>query len=307
MNKNTLLISLFLLVALGLRAQICHTSHFGLNNTTVTKIEETEYNNFHKPSARQNTYQFDAKGYVIQETFEYSGGSKPTVTQYMYDGNYTELTKHLMDEFGQPVKFFGKSGPFKIYDTQVGLLHDYTTVERNAKGEVIKLVNEKKGIAKTLETKNNQLHYCYITENGVKKPEQVYDTNQRLLGTVLFNRPENYYSYENNVPVDNTYFISKLTFKYVYEFDKAGNWIKKMTFSALPNNEYQWELIAINTRIITYTDSKLNTKPSDVLSTLDVSNFDPIRKQYEAKYTPTDVIDTNYFTQREAAFKKLLK
>ncbi|WP_410007075.1 hypothetical protein [Aequorivita nionensis] len=307
MNKNTLLISLFLLVALGLRAQICHTSHFGLNNTAVTKIEETEYVNFHKPRARKNTYQFDAKGYVTQETFEYTGDNTPTVTQYIYDDNHTELTKQLMDEYGQPVKFFGKSGPYKIYDTPTGLLFDYPVVEKNAKGEVIKLKNEKKGMEKTFETKSNQLTYCYITENGIQKPEQVYDKNQRLLGTVQYNFPETYYSYENNVPVDNTYFISKLAFKYVYEFDGAGNWIKKITFSALPTKKYQWELIAINTRIITYTDSKLNTKPNDVLHTLDVSNFDPIRKQYEVKYIPTDVIDTNYFTQREAAFKKLLK
>ncbi len=307
MNKNIIHISLFLLVTLNFRAQTFHASHFGLNNPSVTKIVETEYVNFHKPSARKNTYQFDPKGYVTQETFEYSGGSKPTVTQYMYDDNYTELTKQLMDEYGQPVKFFGKSGPFKIYATPIGLLDDYPKVETNAKGEVIKLVNEKKGMEKTLETKSNQLTYCYITENGIQKPEQVYDKNQRLLGTVQYNYPETYYSYENNGPVDNTYFISKLAFKYVYEFDGAGNWIKKMTFSALPTKKYQWELIAINTRIITYTDSKLNTKPNDVLHTLDVSNFDPIRKQYEVKYTPTDVIDTNYFTQREAAFKKLLK
>ncbi|MBT0606820.1 hypothetical protein [Aequorivita echinoideorum] len=292
---------------LTFQAQTFHVSHFELKNPAVKKIVETEYTSFNKPSARQNTFSFDDKGYVTQEIFEFSRGNKPTVTHYMYGENYSELTKQLMDQYGEPVKFFGKSGPYKIYDTKIGLLYDFPTVEKNTKGEVTKLIHEKKGIEKRIETKQNKLTYCFTTENGINKPAQVFDKNQTLLGTVQFNRPESYYSYENNVPVAYSYLISKLAFKYVYKFDQAGNWIKKLTFSAVPSKNYQWELIAINTRMITYTDGKFNTKQNEVLNTLDVTNIKPTINEYAAKHTPKDVINRDYFTKREAEFAKLLE
>jgi YD repeat-containing protein len=212
----------------------------------IESIKEAVYTARHESNEishsrlfREVEYDFDEKNYLIKETiFTFRDSHPSRVYDYKYDGNLLrEIKVRVFDKNGDLEDEFIRDKFQKSNDT---IFHHF----RFHQDSIFKLktnVYDEKGRVKKSTNKSRVTTFIYNDNSQLK--EEIF-TDEKMHGDNLKEEPKligrHSYQYddEGNViqfkSMNTNDSSEEKTTKYTYDYDKNGNWIKKIIHYPTP-------------------------------------------------------------------------
>lgn len=217
--------------------------------------------------ARNLSFNYDAKGNLVAVTDKTSGGLNRY--DYIYDEKGHLVTRKCND---LPMMKLQWTGPnmtsYYLYDRN-GSLHDGYDIEvRNLNYFISDKKDNNTRITIEMDSNGKIVEYRKVTEVGYSKPQGIrvicsyndlglldkitnsFFAGDRKITTITNIKYDSYKNIAEYITTENS--IIKKNIRYVYNYDKNGNWISKLTYSIKQGNIEVKQKIGTETREITY-------------------------------------------------------